>query len=56
MGNGTENSYALDASVSGCGTSWPMETTTWKRRSNLSLTADFLLVENTLNDFHQATL
>ncbi len=55
MGNGTENTYAYDASASGCGASWPMKTAAWKRRSNLSLTADFLLVENVLSDFRHAT-
>ncbi len=53
VGNGTENTYAYDASASGCGASWPTETATWKRRSNLSLTAGFQLVENVWNDFRQ---
>jgi len=53
VGNGTENTYAYDASASGCGASWPTETAAWKRRSNLSLTAGFQLVENARNDFRQ---
>ena len=45
------------ANASGC---WaycprPMEATPWKRRSNLSLTAYFQLVENALNGFWQVT-
>ena len=53
IGNGTENTYAYDASASGCGASWPTETATWKRRSNLPLIASFQLVEKAWNDFRQ---
>ena len=53
IGNGTENTYVYDASASGCGVSWPTETATWKRRSNLPLIASFQLVENERNDFRQ---
>ena len=41
------------ASVCRARCSRPTETTSWKSRNNLPLTAGFLLVENVLNDFRQ---
>ena len=51
VGNGTETRTFTTTSASVCRAccSRPTETTSWKRRNNLPLTARFQLVENTLN-------